>query len=215
MKTKEINLRTGSPKRLLSRKRNLKTTFSIVIGSLLILFAALPASAHCDRENGPVAKDAMEALKTGDFNKISIWVGQEQEEELEAKFKQTLAVYNDGDAARQLATDYFMETAVRLHREAEGMPFTGLKPASPNPPDIAKAEKALETGDIRPLQILLMEEMEKETSRWFQKALETKKNKEKSVEAGRQWVDSYVKYIVFTHKLYQQIQAGPPHGVGE
>jgi len=168
--------------------------------------------ASCDRENGPVAKDA---LKTGDFNKIVIWVGEEQEEELKAKFKQTLAVYKKEDDARELATDYFMETAIRLHREAEGMPFTGLKPASPNPPDIAEAEKALETGDIGPLQLLLKEELEKETSKWFQKALEAKKNKDKSVESGRQWVDSYVKYIVFINKLYQKIQAGPPHGVGE
>ena len=79
----------------------------------------------------------------------------------------------------------------------------------------ATAEKALETGDIDPLQTLLKEELEKETSKWFQKALEAKKNKDKSVEAGRQWVDSYVKYIIYSHKLYQKIKAGPPHGVGE
>jgi len=85
-----------------------------------------------------------------------------------------------------------MSNTVRLHREAEGMPFTGLKPASPNALDIGIAEKALETGDIDPLQTLLKEELEKETSKWFQKALEAKKNKDKSVEAGRQWVDSYV-----------------------
>ncbi len=96
----------------------------------------------------------------------------------------------------QHSTDYFMETAVRLHRAAEGMPFTGLKPASPNPTDIEKAEKALVTGNIDPLQTLLKEELDNETSKWFKKALEAKKNKGKSLEAGRRWVDSYVKYIV-------------------
>ncbi len=215
MRTTEMNLGTEVPKSFKKGKLRLQIILSTVILSLFMVFGSLPAYAHCDRENGPVAMDAKEALKTGDLNKIVIWVGEEQEEELKAKFKQTLAVYNKGGDARKLATDYFMETAVRLHREAEGMPFTGLKPASPNPTDIAKAEKALETGDIGPLQLLLKEELEKETSKWFQKALEAKKNKDKSVEAGRQWVDSYVKYIVFTHKLYQKIQAGPPHGVGE
>jgi hypothetical protein len=204
----------------LIKKSKQKTTIIKITGRLVLVlmfftFTAQQTFAHCDRENGPVAKDAKEALKTGDFSKIVIWVGEEQEEELKAKFEQTLAVYKNGGEARKLATDYFMETAIRLHREAEGMPFTGMKPASPNLPDIAKAEKALETGDIGPLQALLKEELEKEISKWFQKALEAKKNKDKSVEAGRQWVDSYVKYIVFTHKLYQQIQAGPPHGVGE
>lgn len=215
MRPKEKNLRTDAPKsRLKTRKTSLKTILSIVFVSLMIA-GSLPASAHCDRVNGPVAKDASEALKTGDFNKIAIWVSEEQEEELKAKFEQTLTVYKNGEEARKLATDYFMETAVRLHREAEGMPFTGLKSASPNPEDIAKAEKALETGDIGPLQNLLKEELEQETSKWFQKALEAKQNKDTSVEAGREWVNSYVKYIVYTHKLYQKILAGPPHGVGE
>lgn len=181
---------------------------------LIFSLGVTEAWAHCDRKNGPVAIAAQEALQSGEFVKIAIWVGKKQEEELKTKYNEALAVYKTGGDARKLATEYFMETAVRLHREAEGLPFTGLKPASPNPPDIAKAEEALETGDIGPLQILLKEELEKETSRWFQKALEAKKNN-KSLEAGRQWVDSYVKYIVFTHKLYQQIQAGPPHGMGE
>jgi hypothetical protein len=215
MRTTEMNLGTEVPGSLKNSKLRLQIILSSVILSLFMVFGSLPASAHCDRENGPVAMDAKEALETGEFNKIVIWVGEEQEEELKTKFKQTLAVYNQGGDARKLAIDYFMETAIRLHREAEGMPFTGLKPASPNPLDIAKAEKALETGDIGPLQLLLKEELENETSKWFQKALEAKKNKDKSVEAGRQWVDSYVKYIVFTHKLYQKIQAGPPHGVGK
>lgn len=193
----------------------MKMTVSLVLVLALIAFSTQETFAHCDRENGPVAVDAREALKTGDFSKIAIWVSEEQEAELEAKFKQSLAIYKKGGEARELATDYFMETAVRLHRAAEGMPFTGLKPASPNAPDIAKAEKALETGDIEPVQTLLKEEIEKETSKWFQKALEAKKNKDNSVEAGRQWVDSYVKYIVYTHKLYMKIQAGPPHGMGE
>lgn len=204
----------------LIEKSRMKTTMMRIAGSLLIAFMFIAVTtqqtyAHCDRENGPVAMDAKEALNTGDFSKVAIWVGEEQEEELKAKFLQSLTIYKKGGEARELATDYFMETAVRLHRAAEGMPFTGLKPASPNPTDIEKAEKALVTGDIDPLQTLLKEELEKETSKWFKKALEARKNKDKSLEAGRRWVDSYVKYIVYTHKLYMKIQAGPPHGVGE
>lgn len=211
MKKSEVKLADKSKK----STTIMKMAGSLAMVLMFIAFTTQQTYAHCDRKNGPVAVDAKEALKTGDFSKIAIWVGEEQEDELQAKFKQSLAIYNKGGDARELATDYFMETAVRLHRAAEGMPFTGLKPASPNPSDIAKAEKALVTGDIGPLQTLLKEELEKETSKWFEKALEAKKNKDKSVEAGRQWVDSYVKYIIYTHKLYLKIQAGPPHGVGE
>lgn len=183
---------------------------------LLLMFVFLgqqPALAHCDRENGPVAMAAKEALKAGNFDRILIWVGEEQEQELREKFQQSLQVFNTGGNAAELAEKYFMETAVRLHRAAEGMPFEGLKPASPNPPDIKAAEKALETGNFEPVKELLCRALEKESMKWFEKARASAENKEESIAAGREWVDHYVKYIVYIHKLYQTIHAGPPHGV--
>lgn len=192
-----------------------KSIFSgnLIFIVLLCMFCTQNLRAHCDRENGPVAMAAKEALKTGDFEKIVIWVGEEQEQELEEKFRQSLAVYKQGGEAEQLSKQFFMETAVRLHREAEGMPFTGLKPASSNPPDIEAAESALVTGDLDPVISLLSEKMEEQISTWFQKAIEAKKKKEQGITSGREWVDNYVKYITYVHKLYQVIEAGPPHGV--
>lgn len=183
---------------------------------VILLFLLLwnqNALAHCDRENGPVAIAAKEALKTEDFNKVIIWVGEEQEQELREKFQQSLEVYNKGGASADLAEKYFMETTVRLHRAAEGMPFTGLKPASPNPPDIEAAEKALETGNFEPVKTLLCNSLEDESRKWFEKARQSAESKDESISAGREWVDNYVKYIVYIHKLYQTIQAGPPHGI--
>lgn len=190
-----------------------RTFARIALILLFILFWSLPATAHCDRENGPVAIAAKEALKTGDLNKVLIWVGEEQEQELREKFNQSLEVYNKGGVAADLAQKYFMETTVRLHRAAEGMPFEGLKPASANPADIEKAEKALETGNFEPVKELLCSALEKESLKWFEKTRASAENKEESIAAGREWVDNYVKYIVYVHKLYQTIQAGPPHGV--
>ncbi|MFD2516428.1 DUF6448 family protein [Salinimicrobium flavum] len=186
------------------------------VSRLLIIFLLLWSSdalAHCDRENGPVAMAAKEALKTGNMDKILIWVGEEQEQELREKYQQSLEVYKNGGNSAELAQRYFMETAVRLHRAAEGMPFDGLKPASPNPPDIEAAEKALETGDFEPVKELLCSALEKESLNWFEKTRAAAGNKEENIAAGREWVDNYVKYIVYIHKLYQTIQAGPPHGV--
>lgn len=184
--------------------------------SLVLIFLFLwnqNLMAHCDRENGPVAVAAKEALKTGEIDKILIWVGEEQEQELREKFQQSLEVYKTGGASAELAEKYFMETAVRLHRAAEGMPFDGLKPAGPNPPDIEAAEKALQTGNFEPVKSLLCNALEEESLKWFEKARLSEDRKEESVAAGREWVDNYVKYIVYIHKLYQTIQAGPPHGV--
>jgi len=193
----------------------MRTLMSLLLVITMTVFSSQQVFAHCDRENGPVAKAAVEALETGEFDKISIWVGEEQEKELKEKFNQSLKVYRQGGESKQLAKKYFMETSIRLHREAEGMPFTGLKEASPNPKDIALAEEALETGNLQPVLKMFNEELEKEATKWFQKAREARANKNESVAAGREWVDLYVKYIIYVHKLYKKIQAGPPHGVGE
>ncbi|MCF8232198.1 MAG: DUF6448 family protein [Bacteroidales bacterium] len=200
-----------------SRKRTtiMKMTGSLVMVLMFIAFTSQQTYAHCDRENGPVAVDAKEALKTGDFSKIAIWVGEEQEEELRDKFRKSLSVYQKGGESKELATEYFMSNAVRLHRAAEGMPFTGLKPAQAAAKDIQVAEKALITGNLDPVMDMFSSKMEDEAQKWFQKALEAKKNKDESVKAGREWANSYVKYIIYLHKLYQKIEAGPPHGVGE
>lgn len=204
----------------LVEKSRKKTTIMKMAGSLvmvlaLIAFNAQETFAHCDRENGPVAVDAKEALKTGDFSRVAIWIGEEQEEELRKKFRQSLSVYQKGGDSKELATEYFMSNAVRLHRAAEGMPFAGLKPAQAAAKDIQVAEKALKTGDLDPVMDMFSSKMKDEAQKWFQKALEAKKNKDESVEAGREWADKYVKYIIYLHKLYQKIEAGPPHGVGE
>lgn len=171
--------------------------------------------AHCDKENGPVAEAAREALRTGEFSLIQIWVGEPQEEELRARFDDCVAVREQGGRARELADRYFVETAIRLHRTAEDMPFTGVKAAGPVAPDIAAAERALESGQMADVTEVLTEALNHEMRVWFEKAREARQDREQSVEAGREWVDAYVKYVVFVHGLYGVIQSGPEHGVAD
>lgn len=186
---------------------------------LLVLVAcvsvlATTVFAHCDTMSGPVAVAAEEALETGELKAVQIWVGQEQQEELKERFDECLAVRKTGAQAKKLADRYFIETAVRLHRQAEGMPFSGVKRAQTLPPDIAAAEKALKNGNVEIITDMLSEEIETQTKKWFDKAMEAKKHKDESVEAGREWVDSYVQYVVYVHTLHSQIKAKPSHGVG-
>jgi hypothetical protein len=181
---------------------------------LFIFGFSLKSYAHCDRINGPVAVDARKALETGEFNYASIWIGEEQEQELRSAFNHSLKVYKNGGESRKLAERYFMSTTVRLHREAEGMPFIGLKAAQPASNDIQIAEEALQSGDLKPVTDMLAEEIQKKTSELYSEAQKAQQRKGQSVETGREWVDAYVRYIVYVHKLYQNIQAGPAHGVG-
>lgn len=188
--------------------------FALLFG--LVLFTPGQSQAHCDKMDGPVATAAIKALDTGNFQPIQIWVGKAQESELQSAFRQAAKVRKQSSDAKTLADQYFVETAVRLHRESEGMPFTGVKPAGiPNPKDIVAGDQSIQSGDIDAVMNVLNQAVRSETERWFQEAMETREHKDESVEAGREWVDAYVKYIVYVHGLYQTINAGPPHGVGE
>lgn len=178
-----------------------------------MLFPAM-ASAHCDRVNGPVAQDAREALQEGQIEPVAIWVGPEEIMELEEAFQESLAAYRMGGDAKKVAERYFMSTAIRLHRMAEGFPFTGLKSAKPLPEDIALAEKALETGELKPVTDFLAKEMEEQTERLFEQTLKAREGKDESIEAGREWADAYVKYVIFVHDLHKRISSGAPHGIG-
>lgn len=184
---------------------------------LFIVGLVLPqmAEAHCDTMNGPVAVAAREALATKNVDHVLIWVTQEQEGELETTYRQAMKVYGQGGDSKELAKRYFMENVVRLHRIAEGMSYTGLKPAQPHPEAIQKAEEALEMGELNPATDLLIADMKEKASHLFEEAMKAKEHKDESVAAGRKWVNAYVKYAIYIEGLHHTIQAGPAHGVGE
>jgi hypothetical protein len=186
---------------------------SLVLAVVIASVFVANVYAHCDTMSGPVAVAARKALESGDIKLVQIWVGQNQEKELKERFRECLSVRKMGGQAKELADKYFIETVIRLHRQAEGMPFTGVKPARPLPPDVAAAEKALETGDIKVVTDLLNEEIQSGVHKWFEHAMQAKKHKDEGIEAGREWVDAYVKYVVYVRGLILQINAGPQHGV--
>jgi hypothetical protein len=198
----------------MSRRKVGLIGLAIAAGALAIFSFTGGASGHCDTESGPVAVAARQSLESGDFGPIRIWVGPEQEVELQTAFARSLPVYREGGKGKELAERYFLETAVRLHRAAEGMTYSGLKPAQPLPADVAAAEKALEAGEVKIVARLLKEELDKKLQPLFERAMKARKHRGDSVQAGRDWVDAYVKYVIYVHGLHRSIQAGPAHGVG-
>lgn len=192
----------------------LKLSAHIALFFLAGLLLPQQAEAHCDRINGPVAVDARKALETDDVSHAFILVTEKQSGELKSVFKQASKVYAKGKESRELSEHYFMETTMRLHREAKGMPFTGLKPAQPNPEDIAVAEEALQSGEVQPVATLLASEIEKKVTGLHQQTIEAQSKKDESIASGREAVDAYVRNIVYIHSLHEAIQAGPAHGIG-
>jgi hypothetical protein len=65
-----------------------------------------------------------------------------QDVELRRAFAITSKVWKLGGDARRVAEHHFLGTVVRLHREGEGEPYTGIKPAGTIDPAVAAAGRA-------------------------------------------------------------------------
>ena len=161
-----------------------------------------PALAHCDTLDGPVVKDARVALDSKDVTPVLKWVRVEKEGEIREAFQHAVTVRALGPEARALADRYFFETLVRVHREGEGAPYNGLKPAGTAlDPGIAASDRALETGSVDPLVKLLTAEVDKGLRHRFEEAAEARKHAAESVDKGRQYVAAYVDFTHYGERL--------------
>ena len=180
--------------------------------AIAILAMAIPATAraHCDSLDGPVVKAARAALEKGDLSLVLIWVSKSDDAEVQVAFERTLAVRKLGPEAKELAELYFFETVVRLHRAAEGEPYTGLKPAGRDlGPVIPVADQALETGELEPLAKLITDAMHSGLVEQYQRAMSLKAFPAGDVEAGREYVSAYVVFMHFAERLYQAAVGAP------
>ncbi len=173
---------------------------------LLPLLAARTAGAHCDSLDGPVVKDARAALDSGDVRIVLKWVPPAAEAEVRAAFDQTLAVRKPGGAARDLADRFFFETLVRVHRQGEGEPFTGLKPlGAPLDPAVAAADAALESGSVDALARDLAAAAEAGLRHRYARAVEARRLAPESVALGREYVAAYVEFVHYAERLHTDV----------
>lgn len=167
---------------------------------------------HCDTMDGPVVTAAKRALETGNVNLILPWVPREAEDELRKAFERTIRVRKQGDEAKELADYWLFETAVRLHREGEGAPYTGLKPAGLDwGPVVSRAEKAIEKGDAKEVIDLMSHAVEEELQKRFEHAMARREYDENDVDAAREYVQAMLGFVLYSHHLYINIKGGGEH----
>lgn len=184
---------------------------NLIMGAALTaLMIPAVASAHCDTYTGPVVQTAKIALEKGDVTPVLKWVQKGDEAEIKAAFAQTLNVRAKGAEAKELADHYFFETLVRIHRSGEGAPYDGLKNA-PAEPIVLMLDKALETGSVDTLSGKVSAELDKAIRERFKKVAKARKNAEKSVAAGREYVEAYVDYMHFVEGIHNAISASGKH----
>ena len=167
-----------------------------VIG--LMLIAPLSASAHCDTMDGPAVKDGLKALETGNVNYALKWIQPDDEKEISEAFTLAMKVKDLNPDAKEIAEKYFLDNLIRVHRAGEGAPFTGVKPHGAAIDDkVAAADKSLEIGDLSLLEPLMEKEKLPELRERFAKVMALKGFDVDDVEAGRNYIEAYVKYFKF------------------
>ncbi|MFN7988961.1 MAG: DUF6448 family protein [Thermoanaerobaculia bacterium] len=189
----------------------MKRTASLLAPAALAAALLLPApaaTAHCDSVDGPVVTDAKAALAKGDVAPALKWISAAQEPEVRELFRRTLAVRKLGADAQQLADTAFFETLVRLHRETEGFPFTGLKAGAAQPPFIGHLESALASGSVDDFAKLVGEHAASGMRARFATALEAKKKAGGTPAEGRAYVAAYVDLMHYTKAVVEAVHAG-------
>ncbi len=185
--------------------------FTWVFIMLLSIFATVPASAHCDSYDGPVIKEAMKALETNNVDLILKWITPEQTEEVVPLFKKTYSLKNGDPEIYTIVKEHFLETLVRLHRETEGAPYTGLKPAGDVKDIIKLSDQALSKKDIGSLLTGLNSHINTVITEKYEKVAKLDKVKDVSPVKGREYVAAYVDYTHTLEALHDILLHGIEH----
>lgn len=176
---------------------------ALAAGFAVAMLLSAPASAHCDGLDGPVVTAARRALETGDANLVLIWVRPDDEAAVRTAFEEAVAVRRLGPQAREMADRYFFETVVRLHRAAEGAPYTGLQPAGRDlGPAIRLADEAVASGDAREVTELLVGEVTSGVQERFEALREQRRFAPEDLAAGREYVAAYVAFIHYVEGIH-------------
>lgn len=213
MRTKEMNSGIKNPVTLQTLKINLRTILTIVLISLLMSSGSVPLYAHCDSYDGPTIKDAVEALETNNVNLVLKWITEEQEKEIIPLFNKTYALKNGDNEIYKVVEKYFFETLVRLHRETEGAPYTGLKPAGTTKKIIQLSDQAIASKDIDDLLVKLNNHIGTVIKEKYEKVAALDKVKNESPEKGREYVEAYVDYTHTVEAIHDIIDQSSGHSV--
>lgn len=189
--------------RAISTKAFMVALFAIFMLSIQNTFA------HCDSYDGPVIKEAQQALATNNVNLVLKWIDAVNEPEIKDLFKKTYELKDGDNEIYAIVEKHFLETLVRVHRATEGVGYTGLKPAGSASPIVVMADNAIESKSVDDLLSKFTAHLDKVIREKFDKMQELALVKDESVEKGRAYVMAYVDYTHTLEEMHGIIDHGP------
>lgn len=184
---------------------------TFLVTAVLSMLVISPAFAHCDSYDGPVVKDALQALETNNVALVYKWISTEQEAEIFALFTKTYNLKKGDKEIYSLVEKHFLETLIRLHRQTEGFGFDGIKAAGTTKPIVQLSDKAIETGNVENLINQLNGHIAKVVEDKYNAVKELEKVKNESPEKGRDYVKAYVMYthsLEAIHDIVEKVASG-------
>lgn len=187
----------------------MKKVISLLV--IVFFFSGLSAFAHCDSYDGPVAKDAYKALETNNVGLVLKWISKDQEKQITDLFDATVKLKGGNKEVYALVEQHFLETLVRLHRETEGAPYTGLKPAGTTKPIITMSDASIVEHDPQKLLTALNSHINAVILEKYERLEKLDNVKNSSPEKGREYVDAYVDYTHTIEGLHDIIEGQHSH----
>lgn len=177
--------------------KNIKK-FGFITTMLIMGVFTVNANAHCDTMDGPTVLDGKKAMQENNVNYALKWVEPNSEKEIKEIFNLSMKVKDLSPESKEIAEKYFFGELVRVHREAEGASYTGVKAAGTVTDKIVlAADKSIETGDLAPLEKLIEKDKRAELKKRFNKAMALKNYDVNDVKAGREYIHAYVNFFKF------------------
>lgn len=185
--------------------------FFVLLFISLMFSLPFNSLAHCDSYDGPVVVDAYKALETNNVGLILKWISKDQEAEIIPLFNKTHKLKGGDKEIYQIVEKHFLETLVRLHRETEGAPYTGLKPAGTTKPIVVLSDKAVTDRTVDDLVVKLNNHIEKVVREKFAEVYALYTLKDNSPEKGREFVKAYVDYTHTLEAIHDVLEHGGGH----
>ena len=170
------------------------------------------ASAHCDALDGPVVTAAREALRTGQVERVLIWVRKDDERAIRTAFDKARKARSGGAQPDSASDRAFYATLVRVHRQGEGEAFTGLKPAGTIAPHVAAADQAIASGHPEKLEQMIVDQTRASLHQRYEAAASRRDFDPTDVNAGRAFVGAYVSYVHHVERLHDAAATGSDEG---